>query len=123
LGRRAVKWFTDLPATNGYPRTVIFFADGTMTVIEMGPSGNRRYLSGEDELHRGVAEIIASPSFVSAVYTQDYDAQLAAEALAKRAVRRVGLVGMHALPYALVEAVRGALPDPRKVVEASDFID
>ena len=22
-----VKWFTDLPAVNGYPRTVIFYAD------------------------------------------------------------------------------------------------
>src|SRR5579862_5407947 len=85
----SVKWFTDLPATNGYPRTVIFFADGSMTVIEMGPFGDRQNFAGKSELHRGVQELIASPSFVSIVYTQDYDARLAAEALKKRAVRKV----------------------------------
>ena len=26
-----VKWFTDIPATNGYPKTVIFHADDPMT--------------------------------------------------------------------------------------------
>lgn len=119
----SVKWFTDLPATNGYPRTVVFFADGTMTVIEMGPFGDRRALEGRSELHRGVAELIASPSFVSIVYTQDYDARLAADALRKRAVRKVGCVGMNALPHALVEAVRSVVADARNVVEASDFID
>ena len=28
-----VKWFTDLPATNGYPKTVIFHAAEPMTLI------------------------------------------------------------------------------------------
>ena len=40
-----VKWFTDLPATNGYPRTVIFHLDDPMTVIEMGPMGSTRSLA------------------------------------------------------------------------------
>lgn len=118
-----VRWFTDIPATNGYPRTVIFFADGTMTVIEMGPFDNRRVLDGNDPLHRGVTEIRNSPSFASIVYTQSYDAGLAAAALKKRGVRSVGLVGMNGLALALVEAVRSVLPDPKTVVEASDFID
>ena len=34
-----VKWFTDFPAYNGYPRTVIFHADDAMTVVDMGPAG------------------------------------------------------------------------------------
>ena len=28
-----VKWFTDMPATNGYPNTVVFPADDEMTVV------------------------------------------------------------------------------------------
>ena len=39
-----VKWFTDLPANNGYPRTVVFHADAPMSVVEMGPSNARRKL-------------------------------------------------------------------------------
>ena len=48
------KWFTDLPATNGYPRTIIFHLDDPMTVIEMGPMQASRDLDGKDLLHRGV---------------------------------------------------------------------
>jgi hypothetical protein len=36
-----VRWFTDLPANNGYPRTVVFHADAPMSVVEMGPSNAR----------------------------------------------------------------------------------
>ena len=42
-----VKWFTDLPATNGYPRSVIFHAADLMTVVDMGPHGGRRNLDGK----------------------------------------------------------------------------
>src|SRR5882757_4467721 len=31
-----VKWFTDVPAHNDYPRNVIFYRDDLMTVVEMG---------------------------------------------------------------------------------------
>jgi hypothetical protein len=27
MGTHREEWFTDLPANNGYPRTVIFYAD------------------------------------------------------------------------------------------------
>src|ERR1700754_900242 len=32
-----VKYFTDMPATNGYPNTVVFPADDEMTVVCQGP--------------------------------------------------------------------------------------
>ena len=35
-----VKWLTDLPATNGYPRTVLFFTASSMVVVEMGRSAS-----------------------------------------------------------------------------------
>src|SRR6266566_4415448 len=43
-----VKWFTDLPAVNGYPKTVIFHFSAPMTLIEMGGFGMVRKLKGAD---------------------------------------------------------------------------
>src|SRR5215210_865044 len=34
-----VKYFTDMPATNGYPMTVVFPQDDEMTVVMQGPFG------------------------------------------------------------------------------------
>ena len=36
-----VKWFTDVPAHNDYPRNVIFHRDDLMTVVEMGARDGR----------------------------------------------------------------------------------
>src|SRR6476659_8188133 len=58
-----VKWFTDIPATNGYPKTVLFYANEPMTLIEMGGFGAVRSLKGKDNIHRGIDEVIGSPSF------------------------------------------------------------
>jgi hypothetical protein len=55
-----VKWFTDLPANNGYPRTVVFHADAPMSVVEMGPSNARRTFSPDETLHRGVGRVYRS---------------------------------------------------------------
>lgn len=97
-----VKWFTDLPATNGYPRTVIFHAGASMTVVEMGPFGARRTLGGGDALHRGVGDLLTAPSFLSVEYTHGYDADLAVDALWNHGARAIGFVGKGALPHALV---------------------
>ena len=38
-----VRWFTDMPATNGYPNTVVFPRDDEMTVVCQGPFGGRTH--------------------------------------------------------------------------------
>ncbi|NOJ45966.1 M24 family metallopeptidase [Bradyrhizobium archetypum] len=86
-----VKWLTDIPANNGYPRTVLFYADDLMTVVEMGVFDGRRTLRGEDPIHRGVGTILTTPSFPSIDYTVRYDADLALADLRAHGVRRVGL--------------------------------
>ena len=73
-----VKWLTDHPATNGYPRTVLFHADDFMTVIDMGPRGGRRSLGGNDPIHRGVGEIVTTPAFPSVAYTNSHAELVAA---------------------------------------------
>jgi Xaa-Pro aminopeptidase len=104
-----VKWFTDLPATNGYPRTVIFHRDGPMTVIEMGPFGAARDLDGADSLHRGVGELLHTPSFSSISYTARDDLGLAVAALRKRQLRAIGVLTPGAMPHALMAGLADAM--------------
>ena len=44
-----VRWFTDTPLSNGYPRSVVFPASDLMTVVDMGARGRRRKINGSDE--------------------------------------------------------------------------
>ena len=93
-----VKYFTDMPATNGYPNTVVFPADDEMTVVCQGPfKGDGRPPA---DLWRGVKRMLTTPSYESAHFTQDYDPELAAKALA--AVRQ----GHHRLRRHLSDVVR-----------------
>ena len=117
-----VKWFTDLPATNGYPRTVIFYADEPMTMVEMGPFGSQHTLDGKDPGYRGVGERLLTPSFHSIAYTHDYDAQLAVAALRRRPHRTVGLIAEGAMPHAFVAGIKSSLTNT-SFVNATEFID
>jgi Xaa-Pro aminopeptidase len=116
-----VKWFTDVPAHNDYPRTVIFHRDDLMTMVEMGATGRRDKVDGKDANNPGIGEFIYSPSFFSIAYTHEYDPILVANELERRGHRSIGLIGRGALPSALVDAIRekaGA-----RLVDASDFVD
>ena len=110
------KWFTDIPATNGYPRTIIFYAAEPMTVVEMGPMGVTLDLKGKDSLHRGVGTILQSPSFLSICYTQTYDAELVVAELKQHRHDTVGFVGKGGMPHGLVARLETDLP-------RTDFVD
>jgi Xaa-Pro aminopeptidase len=114
-----VKWLTDIPANNGYPRTVLFFADRPMTIIEMGTFGQHRLLDGHDPVHRGVAEILGTPSFSSIAYTHAYDGELAAQALDRHGCRNVGVVKQGAMPHAFVRLLERG----RTLADATDLLD
>ena len=73
-----VKYFTDLPATNGYPFTVVFPRDDLMTLVSQGPFGGVNNLTAAgDGVRRGVKQWLTTPSFASCNYTAGYDAELA----------------------------------------------
>jgi Xaa-Pro aminopeptidase len=117
-----VKWLTDIPANNHYPRTVIFHADDLMTIVEMGVFGGERKLEGKDAIHRGVGKILTVPSFPSINYTVPYDADLAAGELQRRGSKRVGLMtpggflaGFH---QRLTQALEGI-----ELIDATDALD
>src|SRR3981189_3898357 len=93
-----VKYFTDVPATNGYPVTVVFPKDERMSVIAQGPMGVVREFPPEgDSLRRGTARFMGMPSYASCPYTAEYDAGLAEQALEKYAAATIGLLGRAAM--------------------------
>src|SRR3974377_571922 len=64
-----VKYFTDTPATNGYPNTVVFPRDDDMTVVNQGPFGGVQNLTHEgDGVWRGVKQLLTTPSYASAPF-------------------------------------------------------
>jgi Xaa-Pro aminopeptidase len=116
-----VKWFTDIPAA--YPRTVIFHAADWMTIVEHGPAGKRRMLSGAEADNPGVGEIITTAAFPSVSYTQQYDAAVVSSVLKKRGCRRIGLVAPSATPNGFITHIEQTLSANATISDETDFID
>ena len=118
-----IRWFTGLPANNGYPRSVIFPAEGLMTMCEQGPFGGEMKPDGKETASRGIGKKVFTPSFPGAVqYTGRYDAELLAREIAGAGHRTMGLVcaaGMyHGVVGGVTELAKGV-----KFVDASDLVD
>ncbi|MGB6507790.1 MAG: M24 family metallopeptidase, partial [Xanthobacteraceae bacterium] len=119
-----VKYFTDLPATNGYPMTVVFPRDDLMTMVNQGPFGGVHNLNGKsDGTRRGVKQWLTTPSYSSCHYTASYDAELAAQALAPYAGGTIGLVGTYQMSFAVVNYLQKGRFSNTRFVEASDLVD
>jgi Xaa-Pro aminopeptidase len=119
-----VKYFTDLPATNGYPLTVVFPRDDLMTAVGMGPFGGDADPSvNPDGINRGVKQVLTTPSFASCHYTAAYDAELAAKALAPYAGGTIGLLGTASISFALVDYLQKGRFSNSRFVDASDMLD
>lgn len=107
-----VKWFTDLPARDSYPFTVIFPRDEEMTLISVGPMP-----PGEPSpppwAVRGVKTRLSAPYFPTAHYTHTYDAELAVGALKGKKDAVIGLVGKSFLPVNFHEYLTNHLPGAR----------
>jgi len=114
-----VRWLTDVPANNGYPRTVVLFPDRPMTVIEMGAFGTDRSADPAAPATRGVDRVLGTPSFHSIGYTIDYDSALLADVLRKAAAKRVGVLCPAALPHGLMRALESGF----EPVDATDALD
>ena len=118
-----VRWFTDTPLSNGYPRSVVFPASDLMTVVDMGARGGRRRINGGDETNRGIGEMIFTPAFTSVAYTDEYQAELVADELKRRGYRTIGWVASGAMPYGFVARIERELAGKATFVDATEFID
>ena len=119
-----VKYFTDMPATNGYPVTVVFPRDDAMTFIGQGPMGMVRDLPPEgDGMRRGVKTMMTTPSYASAHYTMDYDPELAAKALAPYSGGTIGLVGTYQMSHAMVDYMKNGRFSNATFTDATELVD
>jgi Xaa-Pro aminopeptidase len=115
-----VKWFTDIPARNGYPMTVIFPIDDEMTTITCGgkPPGD---LGPPAWTMRGVKARLSAPYFRSLMYSHTYDAELAVETL-KNKKKKVGIVGKGTMSAAFYEYLQKNLTEVT-FSDATDMVD
>jgi len=117
------KWFTDIPAVNGYPTTVIFPRDGEMTVINSGPrSSGPTDLSAKDWAFRGVRRLMTAPYFPSLHYSTTYDAELVVRELAPFKACSVGLVGCGMMSLAFGDYLRKHLT-AASLSDFTEFVD
>src|SRR5688572_8564442 len=116
----AVKWFTDMPACNGYPMTVVFPRDDEMTVVMQGPFGGDSRPPAD--MWRGVKRMLTTPSYESAHYTNFYDPELAAKALAPYANATMGFVCIYQMSFALGDFTMKKFPKAR-YVDATEMVD
>jgi Xaa-Pro aminopeptidase len=117
-----LRWFTNQPATNGYPSSAVFPLEGGMTFIEQGPFGGARTASAQEAQVTGIARRLTTPSYPSVGYTGGYDANLAVAELRRWGAKRVGLVAPAAMYYSFGKQVTATLADV-EVVDATDMID
>jgi Xaa-Pro aminopeptidase len=116
-----VKWFTDIPARNGYPMGVIFPVDDLMTTITPGgkpPSD----LGPPAWTLRGVKSRLTAPYFPSLNYSNTYDAELVVQTLKDRKKARIGIIGKGRISIAFYEHLIKNMPEAT-FVDATDLVD
>jgi len=89
-------------------------------VVMQGPFGGDR--KPEPDIWRGVKRILTTPSYESAHYTQNYDPELAAKALAPYAKATIGFVGIYQMSFAMGDFIMKKFSSAR-YVDASEMVD
>jgi Xaa-Pro aminopeptidase len=117
-----IRWFSNQPATNGYPSSVVFPLEGGMSFIEQGPFGGLRQASPDEFAASGIARRLTTPSYPSVGYSGAYDAEIAAAELNRLGAKIVGLVAPAAMYHSFGRALSAALKGV-EVVDATDIID
>jgi Xaa-Pro aminopeptidase len=114
-----IRWFSNQPATNGYPSNLVFPLRGGMSFVEQGPFGGLR-VSGREEADRtGITRRLTTPSYPSVGYSGGYDAEIVLGELRALNARRVGMVA----PAAMYHSFGRRLRDDAGEMEVVDFTD
>src|SRR5579864_763243 len=64
-----IRWFSNQPATNGYPTSLVFPRDADMSLIEQGPFEGVRQSSDTEIEATGIGRRLTTPSYPSVGYT------------------------------------------------------
>ena len=113
-----VRYFTDLPAVNAYPVTVLFPADEDMTMISHGatPAGP------PDWAIRGVKTRLAFPYFRTVYWTNNWDAEATVKIVKARGDKKIGIIGLGMMHAAYHSYLKDNLSGV-EIVEATDLVD
>jgi Xaa-Pro aminopeptidase len=118
-----VRWFTDLPASTGFPVTLVFPRGGGMSCVAQGQFGLDRSLDGEDPVYRGVTRLLGAPGYASVAHTGTYEIEAVIRALEPYSGRTVGVIGPANLPYALADRMRSGVLGALQLVDATEWVD
>lgn len=118
-----IRWFTNEPATNGYPSSVVFPLEGGMSVIEQGPFDQVRENDGIEVRETGIARRLTTPNYPSVHYTGGYDADIAASEMRRLGARCAGVVAPAAMYHSFGKRLRELLANDISIVDATDFVD
>src|SRR5580698_1998507 len=117
-----IRWFSNQPATNGYPSSVVFPLEGGMSLIEQGPFGGLKESSDTELRATGIARRLTTPSYPSVGYSGAYDAEIAAAELKRLGAKTVGFVAPAAMYHSFGRALGAALQGV-DIIDATDAID
>src|SRR5262249_14256421 len=119
-----VKYFTDVPATNGYATAVVFPKDDDMTVIAHGPYGtDRTIVPSPHAVPRGTKRVLAAPYFSRAPPPTAYEVELARKALETFSGATIGLVGTSTLSHAVIDGLRNSRLSNASFIDATEMVD
>jgi len=119
-----VKYFSDTPATNGYPTSIVFPRDDEMTIIAHGPFATDRAITpAPDGVLRGTKRFLAEPYFASTPYSVAYEVALAEKALEGFAGATIGLVSTATLAYPLIDGLKRGRLSNAAFTDATDMVD
>jgi Xaa-Pro aminopeptidase len=117
-----IRWFSNQPATNGYPSSLVFPLEGGMSLIEQGPFGDVRVANEAEVQATGIARRLTTPSYPSVGYTGHYDADLVIGELTRCGAQRIGLVAPASMYYSFGRRLTETLAHST-IVDATDFVD
>ena len=117
-----IRWFSNQPATNGYPTSLVFPLEEGMSLIEQGPFGGLKQSGGEELRATGIARRLTTPSYPSVAYTGGYDADIAAAELQRLGAKRVGFVAPAAMYHSFGQRLREVL-SAVELIDATELVD
>jgi Xaa-Pro aminopeptidase len=117
-----IRWFSNQPATNGYPSTVVFPLEGSLSFIEKGPFGGVRESSAAQIDATGIGRHLTTPSYPSIGYSGNYDADIAIAELQRLGAKRVGMVAPASMYHSFGRRLTEHLV-AEQIVDATDMVD
>jgi Xaa-Pro aminopeptidase len=116
------RWFTGLAPSTSYPHTVIFPAQGLMTLITHGPAGAQTELGGANPSFPGIGRRMSAPHFPTVGYSGRHEVAAAVRAIRECGFKTIGLVGANGMYYGFLAGLRQQLADI-EFVDADPIVD